>query len=96
MGRMLLDVTLAPNVTSLPGGDLLQQVTNGIAGWALMIALIGLIVGAGMWAIVSHSNNYQQSYSGRKAVIASGGAAVVIGAAPTLVSFFFHAGQGVH
>ncbi len=96
MGRMLLDVTLAPNVTSLPGGDLLQQVTNGIAGWALMIALIGLIVGAGMWAIGSHSNNYQQSYSGRKAVIASGGAAVVIGAAPTLVNFFFHAGQGVH
>jgi type IV secretory pathway VirB2 component (pilin) len=92
----LLDVTLQPSVTSLPGGALLQQITNGLGAWALILALIGLIVGAAMWAIGAHSYNYQQSYSGRRTVLASEGAALVIGAAPALVNFFFHAGQGIH
>ncbi len=96
MGQILLDVTLQPSVTSLPGGALLQQIANGLGAWALILALIGLIIGAAMWAIGAHSNNYQQSYSGRKTVLASGGAALVIGAAPALVNFFFHAGQGIH
>lgn len=96
MGQILLDVTLQPSVTSLPGGALLQQIANGLGAWALILALIGLIIGAAMWAIGAHSNNYQQSYSGRRTVLASGGAALVIGAAPALVNFFFHAGQGIH
>lgn len=96
MGQILLDVSLQPSVTSLPGGALLQQITNGLGAWALILALIGLIVGAALWALGAHSNNYQQSYSGRRTVLASGGAALVIGAAPALVNFFFHAGQGIH
>ena len=96
MEWVLLDVTLQPSISSLPGGALLQQIANGLGAWALILALIGLIVGAAMWAIGAHSNNYQQSYSGRRTVLASGGAALVIGAAPALVNFFFHAGQGIH
>ncbi len=96
MEWVLLDVTLQPSVSSLPGGALLQQIANGLGAWALILALIGLIVGAAMWAIGAHSNNYQQSYSGRRTVLASGCAALVIGAAPALVNFFFHAGQGIH
>ncbi len=96
MEWVLLDVTLQPSVSSLPGGALLQQIANGLGAWALILALIGLIVGAAMWAIGAHSNNYQQSYSGRRTVLASGGAALVIGAAPALVNFFFPGGQGIH
>ena len=76
--------------------NLLTYVVVALGAWALILALIGLIVGAAMWAIGAHSNNYQQSYSGRRTVLASGGAALVIGAAPALVNFFFHAGQGIH
>ena len=89
-------VSLSPDVSSLPGGAVLQRVTDGIGGWALVLALIGLLIGAVMWAIGSHGNNYQQTYSGRRAVLASGLAAVLIGAAPALVNIFFHMGQGVH
>jgi hypothetical protein len=49
-----------------------------------------------MWALGSHTQNYHQSYSGRRAVIVSGLAALLIGAAPALVNFFFHAGTTVH
>ena len=86
------DVSLTPDATALPGGDVLQHLTNGIGGWALMLALAGLLIGAAMWAIGAHSQNYHQSVGGRRAVLASGLAALLIGAAPAIVNFFFHVG----
>lgn len=96
MGRMLMDVSLSPDPTALPGGNVLQSLANGVGGWALVLSLIGLIVGAAAWALGAHSQNYQQSLVGRKAVLVSGGAALIIGAAPAIVNFFFHLGTGVH
>ncbi|MDA8081626.1 MAG: DUF6112 family protein [Actinomycetota bacterium] len=90
------DVSLSPDPSLLPGGSALQTLTNGIGGWALIITLAGLLVGAATWALGSHSQNYQQAMSGRRAVVISGAAALIVGAAPTLVNFFFHLGQGVH
>ena len=94
--RALADVTLSPSVTNLPGGDVLQRLTNGIGGWALVAALVGLLIGAAAWALGSHSQNYQQAFSGRRTVLVSGLAALLIGAGPGLINFFFHAGTGVH
>jgi len=95
VGRAMGQVSMNPNTSSLPGGHLLQQVVNGIGGWALVLALIGLVVGAATWALGVHSQNYQHSFIGRRAVLVSGLAAVLIGAAPAIVNFFFHAGQSV-
>jgi hypothetical protein len=92
---VLVDVTLNPNPSNLPGGSVLQSLTNGVAGWALVLALAGLLVGAAAWALGAHSQNYHQSVTGRRAVLVSGIAALLIGAAPALVNFFFHAGQKV-
>ncbi len=82
----------APTVKALPGSSELQSLVNGLGEWALILALAGLVIGAGLWAIGSHSQNYQQSYSGKRAVLVSGIAALIIGAAPVLIDFFFHAG----
>jgi len=92
----LADVVLNPDPAQLPGGGTLQQLTNGLGGWALVAALAGLLVGAAAWALGSHSQNYQQSFIGRRTVLVSGLAALLIGAAPTLVNFFFHTGTGLH
>jgi hypothetical protein len=54
------------------------------------------VVGAGIWALGSHAQNYQHAYVGRRTVLVSGIAALLVGASPALVNFFFHAGQGVH
>jgi hypothetical protein len=92
----LVDVTLTPDPGQLPGGATLQQLTNGIGGWALILSLVGLVVGAAAWALGAHSQNYQQSYIGRRTVLVSGLAALLIGAAPAIINFFFHTGQAVH
>lgn len=92
---LVADVHLSPDANGLPGGAVLQRLTNGLGGWALVLALVGLVVGAAAWALGSHSQNYQHSMVGRRAVLVSALAALLIGAAPALVNFFFHAGQGV-
>ena len=92
----LADVTLTPDPGNLPGGAVLQHLTNGLGGWALIGSLVALVIGAAAWALGAHSQNYHQSFAGRRAVLVAGLAALLIGAAPTLINFFFGAGAGLH
>jgi MFS family permease len=98
MVRLLLlvhEVQLNPNTSELPGASVLQNLTDGVGGWALIAALVGLVIGAVAWAFGQHSQNYQQAYSGRKGVLISGAAALLIGAAPHVVNFFDTIGKSV-
>jgi hypothetical protein len=92
----MADVSLDPTLNALPGGGTLQQLVNGLGAWALVAALVGLVIGAAAWALGVHSQNFQQSMVGRRAVLVSGLAALLIGAAPTIVNFFFSAGTTLH
>ena len=95
--RLLLDVVgMKPQPDQLPGGALLQNLMNGLQFWALALALVGLVIGAAAWALGSHGQNYQQTFVGRRAVLISGLAALLIGAGPGIVNFFYTAGTGVH
>lgn len=89
-------VSLNPSSSALPGSGTLQDLVNGIAFWALLAALAGLIIGAATWALGAHTNNYQNASTGRRAVLVCAAAALVIGAAPTLLNFLYSAGQGLH
>ena len=90
------DVVLTPNASALPGSGTLQQMANGVAGWGLILALVAVVVGAVTWAFGSHSQNLHHAVTGRRTVLIGGGAALLIGAAPILINFFFHAGTGLH
>jgi hypothetical protein len=92
---LVADVKLSPTITALPGSAALQSIANGIAAWALIGALVALVLGAGLWAIGSHTQNMHQSSQGRRAVLTSLIAAVLIGAAPELINFFFNTGTSV-
>ena len=85
-------VDAKPDITSLPGSNVLQQLVNGIQGWALAIALIGAFVGAALWAVASHGHNHHYAARGRMAAVISAASALVVGAAPGLVTFFEHLG----
>ena len=89
-------VTIHPDPSALPGGQVLQNLMDGLDSWALALALVGLVIGAAAWALGSHGQNYQQTFVGRRAVLISGLAALLIGAGPGIVNFFFNAGSTVH
>lgn len=93
---LVAGVSLNPSISDLPGGPVLQQLANGLGAWALIGSLIALVLGAVLWAIGSHTQNMHQSAAGRRAVITSLAAAILIGAAPSLINFFFSTGLKVH
>jgi MFS family permease len=96
MPMWLSAVSMSPDSSALPGIAELTTLTNGLGAWALGLALAALLVGAALWALGAHAQNFQQSMVGRRAVLIAGLAALLIGAAPELVNFFFSAGQAVH
>ncbi len=82
-----------PAAGDLPGSTVLNSLTNGLEGWALIAAVAGIVIGAVIWAFGNYSQNYQQAYNGRRGVLVSGLAALLIGGAPHLVKFFLDKGQ---
>ena len=88
-------VSLSPSDSALPGSSVLHGIANGLGSWALIAAMLGIVVGAVIWAFGHYSQNYQQSYNGRRGVMVSGLAAVLIGGAPHIVNFFFSQGLKV-
>ncbi len=88
----ILAVTAHPNLTGLPGSNVLQQLINGAEAWALAIALLGAFIGAALWAVASHTHNHHYAARGRMAALVSAAAALMVGAAPGLVNFFQHLG----
>jgi hypothetical protein len=95
MTPLLAAVSMDPDTSQLPGGQVLQNLTNGIGGWAIVLALVALVVSAAVWALGSNSQNYQYTVAGKRGVVVAGLAALLIGAAPAIINFFFTAGQGV-
>lgn len=88
-------VNAVPDPSQLPGGQVLQNLTNGIMGWGLILALAALVISAVAWALGSNSQNYQYSMVGKRGVLVAGLAALLIGAAPAIISFFFNTGTTV-
>jgi hypothetical protein len=90
--RVAYGVSATPVPSGLPGSNVLQQIVNGAEAWALAVALLGAFVGAGLWAVASHTNSHHYAARGRMAALVSAASALVIGAAPGLVNFFQHLG----
>ncbi len=86
-------VSAHPNLTGLPGSNVLQQLVNGAEAWALVIALLGAFIGAATWAVASHTHSHQYAARGRMAALVSGASALIIGSAPGLINFFEHLGS---
>jgi hypothetical protein len=89
-------VSVSPNASGLPGSSSLVSLLGGLQFDALLAAIAGILIGAAVWALSSHTNNYQGSSRGRTAVIVSALSAVVIGFGPALIQWFFAFGQSAH
>lgn len=88
-------VKASPRLTNLPGSQVLQRLVDGVEAWGLVIALLGVFVGAAIWAVGTHGHNPHHASRGRTAALVSAGAALLVGAGPGLVNFFSSLGQQV-
>jgi Family of unknown function (DUF6112) len=85
-----------PDPTGLPGSSALEKLISGLAFWALLASLGGLLISAAVWALSAHSGNYHHATVGRRGTIISAVAAFLVGAAPAIVAFFEDLGKTVH
>ena len=88
-------VDIRPDPAKLPGNNVIQQLADGLAGWALWGSLFALLVSALIWGLGSHSGNYHAAGRGTSGVLIAAVTALLVGAAPTLINFFNALGQRV-
>lgn len=94
---VLADVSIPqPDPSKLPGGDAFMGLVSGLLAFALIAAVAGIAISAITWAFGSHNSNPHIASRGKVGVLASVGAAVLIGSAVAIVNFFYHTGGTVH
>ena len=90
-----MDVNITPNDDGLPG---IAQLRN-IVGTAMMIGLIlsvlALIISAIVWGLGTNSSSPHLAGFGKVGVLVSCGAAIICGAAVTLINFFWNVSQSI-
>src|SRR4029450_8073805 len=93
--RMIVaqQVNFTPDFDAIPGAGPVQQLINGIGAFALLLALVGIIIGGAMWGGGSLSSTYHQAAVGKRATLYSVVGAIIVGAAAALVNWAFSLGQ---
>ena len=93
MSVLAQQVNFTPDFNAIPGAGPVQQLINGIGAFALLLSLVGIIIGGAMWGVGSLSSNYHQAAVGKRANLYSVVGAVIVGAAAALVNWAFSLGQ---
>jgi hypothetical protein len=93
--RLATDVDVNPNTNDLPGGAQIQQLLDGLAGWALAASLAGLLISVIVWALGSFGGNYHAVSRGKVGVLVCAAAALVAGGAAPIINFFADLGSQI-
>jgi hypothetical protein len=90
-----LDINIGPNTNGLPGIPALRTIVGAVMTIGLILSVLALIVSAVVWGFGANSSNPHLASRGKTGVLVSCGAAVLCGAAVTLINFFWNVGQSV-
>jgi hypothetical protein len=88
-------IDISPNTTGLPGTDEAKLIVGALLTYGLIAAIAGVAISGMAWAVGSHSSNPHVASRGKTGVLVACAAALLIGAAVSLVNFFQTAGSHV-
>lgn len=88
-------VHVNPDPTRLPGGSQIQQILDGLGGWALLASLGGLLISVIIWSLGSFGGNYHAVSRGKMGVLVCGAAALIAGGAAPIINFFANLGSQI-
>lgn len=83
---------ITPNGTGIPGLSTLQSIAGGLLTAGLIACVAGIVIAAICWALGSHNGNSRLAMSGRSGVLVGLAAALIVGGADALVTFFSNTG----
>ena len=90
-----MDININPNDNGLPGIAALRTIVGAVMTIGLILSVLALIISAIVWGFGANSSNPHLAGRGKVGVLVSCGAAIICGAAVTLVNFFWNVGQTV-
>nr|WP_243752833.1 DUF6112 family protein [Leucobacter ruminantium] len=88
-------IDISPNSSGLPGIEALRLIVGAVMTFGLVLSVLGLIIAAIVWAFGANGSNPHLAGRGRLGVLICCGAAVICGAAVTLVNFAWDVGQSI-
>jgi uncharacterized protein DUF6112/type IV secretion system pilin len=86
-------VDMKPDFSVIPGSNTLQRLVNGAGALALILSMLGIVVGGGLWGVGSLSSNHHAATIGKRATLYSVVGVMIVGAAALLVRWAFGLGQ---
>lgn len=89
-------VDVQPNTSGLPGLQAFEKIAGALLTFGLVAAVAGVAISAIAWAAGSHSSNPHVAGRGKNGVLVACAAALLIGGANALVTFFHNAGGTIH
>ncbi|MDK8804192.1 DUF6112 family protein [Dermabacter hominis] len=90
-----MEVDITPNDDGLPGIAQLRSIVGAVMTIGLILSVLALIISAIVWGFGANSSNPHLAGRGKVGVLVSCGAAIICGAAVTLINFFWNVGQSV-
>jgi hypothetical protein len=85
---IMQDPGISPNANGLPGLPEVRHLAGATMTFALVACVVALVISAAAWALGSFNGNAHYAGKGRIGVLASLGAAILIGSANSLIRFF--------
>jgi len=95
IGLVPMDINITPNDSGLPGISQLRTIVGAVMTVGLVLSVLALIISAVVWGFGANSSNPHLASRGKTGVLVSCGAAILCGAAVTLVNFFWGVGQSI-
>jgi len=91
----LADPEIIANGSGLPGLAQLRQIVGALLTFGLVACVAALVIAAVVWGFGSNSGNPHLAGRGKSGVIVAAGAALLIGAANAIVTFFSNVGATI-
>lgn len=90
----LADPGVKPN-GGLPGMKLARQIAGALMTFGLIASVAGLVLSVIVWVLAAHHGNSHYAGRGRMGVLVAAAAALLIGGADAIVTFFQNAGTQI-
>nr|WP_127572587.1 DUF6112 family protein [Georgenia faecalis] len=87
------DPGVTPNSSGLPGLNQVREIVGALLTFGLVACVAALVIAAVVWGLGSNSGNPHLAGRGKSGVVVAAGAAMLIGAANAIVTFFSNAGS---
>ncbi len=89
------DPGVIANGSGLPGLAQLREIVGALLTFGLVACVAALVISAVVWGLGSNSGNPHLAGRGKSGVLVAAGAALLIGAANAIVTFFSNVGATI-